>query len=133
LVGFGIVFTFFYYFLSSLFKADQMMATTPLLSYCTRNGIHIKIAESFSIRRLIVKRISWFKPWGWIYRPTSWQGFLTYLITLAFCVQVFIAVDRSSHSVSDTLYGIFPYIVSCLVILNWVASKTSGVPETRET
>ncbi len=69
----------------------------------------------------------WFKPWGWIYRPISWQGILVSLITFAFCVQVFIAVDRNSHSVSDTLYGVFPYIVPSLMILYWVASKTSNL------
>ena len=72
-----------------------------------------------------MKPTLWFKPWGWIYRPVSWQGWLTALIALAFCVQVFVAVDRHSHSVSDTLYGIFPYIVPTLLVLYWVASKTS--------
>jgi len=51
-----------------------------------------------------------------------------WLITLAaaaFCVNVFIAVDRHSHSVSDTMYGIFPFWVPTLMLLNWVASKTS--------
>lgn len=72
-----------------------------------------------------MKSTLWFKPWGWIYRPVSWQGWLTALIALAFCVQVFVAVDRHSHSVSDTLYGIFTYIVPTLLVLYWVASKTS--------
>ena len=67
----------------------------------------------------------WFRAWGWIYRPVSWQGVLIILLTLGFCVQVFLAVDRRSHSVSDTLYGIFPYIVPALMALNWVASKSS--------
>ena len=67
----------------------------------------------------------WFKSWGWIYRPISWQGFLATLVTLAFCIQVFIAVDRNAHSVSDTLYGNFPYIVPAMILLYWVASKTS--------
>ena len=67
----------------------------------------------------------WFKTWGWIFRPISWQGVLATLVTLAFCIQVFIAVDRNSHSVSDTLYGIFPYIVPAMILLYWVASKTS--------
>ena len=67
----------------------------------------------------------WFKPWGWIYRPISWQGIVIVVLVLAFCVQVFLAVDRQSHSVSDTLYGIFPYVVPALIVLNWVASKTS--------
>lgn len=68
---------------------------------------------------------SWFKQWGWIYRPVSWQGILLVILTLAFCLQVFVAIDRNSHSVSDTLYGVFPYFVCSLVILNWIAGKTS--------
>jgi hypothetical protein len=76
-----------------------------------------------------MKRLSWFRPWGWIFRPTSWQGFLACLVTLAFCIQVFMAVDQNSHSVSDTLYGVFPYFVPCLMILYWLASKTSSLPE----
>lgn len=71
-------------------------------------------------------RHAWFKPWGWIYRPTSWQGYLACLVVLVFCIQVFIAVDRNSHSVSDTLYGVFPYFLPCWMILYWVASKTSS-------
>ena len=70
-------------------------------------------------------KAGWFKPWGWIYRPVSWQGILIVLLDLAFCVQVFIVVDHNSHSVSDTLYGIFPYVIPALILLNWVASKTS--------
>jgi hypothetical protein len=73
---------------------------------------------------------TWFKPWGWIYRPISWQGITLVLLTAAFCVQVFIAVDRHSHSVSDTFYGIFPYVVPSLMVLNWIASKTSHAPST---
>ena len=68
----------------------------------------------------------WFRPWGWIYRPVSWQGMVLVLLAALFCLQVFIAVDRRSHSVSDTLYGVFPYVVPSLIVLNWVASKTSG-------
>lgn len=67
----------------------------------------------------------WFRPWGWIYRPISWQGVVLILLTAAFCIQVFVAIDSRSHSVSDTLYGIFPYIVPSLLVLDWVASKTS--------
>ena len=69
---------------------------------------------------------SWFRPWGWIYRPASVVGVILVFLAVVFCVQVFLAVDRHSHSVSDTLYGIFPYVVPCLMVLDWVASKTSG-------
>jgi hypothetical protein len=67
-----------------------------------------------------------FKPWGWIHRPASWQGVALTLSAGAFSLQVFLAVDRHSHSVSDTLYGIFPYIVPCFMLLDWIASKTSA-------
>ena len=69
---------------------------------------------------------TWFKPWGWFYRPISWQGVTLVLLAVIFCAQVFAAVDRHSHSASDTLYGIFPFVVPCLMMLGWVASKTSG-------
>ena len=38
---------------------------------------------------------------------------------------IFLAVDRHSHSVSDTLYGVFPYFVCSFLAVNWVASRTS--------
>jgi hypothetical protein len=49
-----------------------------------------------------------------------------------FCVQVFASIDRHAHSASDTLYGIFPYFVCCFLLLNWLASKTSGQPRATE-
>jgi hypothetical protein len=49
-------------------------------------------------------------------------------MTGLFCVQVFLAVDRHSHSASDTLYGVFPYFVPAFVILGWIASRTSSKP-----
>jgi hypothetical protein len=66
----------------------------------------------------------WFHQWGWIYRPISWQGLLVTVLIVVFCVQVFVAVDRHSHSVSDTFYGVFPFVVPALIIVNWIASKT---------
>jgi hypothetical protein len=71
-------------------------------------------------------RYRWFKAWGWIYSPVSWQGVAVMLLALAFSIQVFLAVDARSHSVSDTLYGIFPFIVPCWMIVYWVATKTAG-------
>ena len=68
---------------------------------------------------------AWFREWGWVYYPIAWQGIVLVVLIVAFCVQVFLAVDRHSHSVSDTLYGIFPYVVPSLLVLNWIASKTS--------
>ena len=67
----------------------------------------------------------WFKRFGWVYRPVSWQGFLVVGLALFFCAQVFVAIDRHSHSASDTLYSIFPYFACCFLLLNWVAANTS--------
>ncbi len=67
----------------------------------------------------------WFKKIGWIYVPITVIGILISLCVVFFCVTVFIAVDRHSHSVSDTLYGIFPFFVSAFTILFWIASNTS--------
>jgi len=68
----------------------------------------------------------WFKPWGWVYLPVSLEAVLLVVLALVFCAQVFLAVDRHSHSASDTLYGIFPYWVPCIIVLYWIASKTSS-------
>ncbi len=67
----------------------------------------------------------WFKKAGWIYRPTSIFGWVIAFFTVVLCIQVFIAVDAHSHSVSDTFYGVFPYIISYLVLAGWIASNTS--------
>lgn len=69
--------------------------------------------------------INWFRKIGWIYVPVSFIGVVVLLLTIAFCVNVFIAIDRHSHSVSDTMYGIFPYFVSAFTILFWIAGNTS--------
>jgi hypothetical protein len=68
----------------------------------------------------------WFKPWGWIYRPVSVAGIVLIVLAAAFCAQVIVVVNAHTHSVSDFLYGIFPFVVPSLMVLNWIASKTSS-------
>lgn len=67
----------------------------------------------------------WFKKWGWIYKPTSGFGWILSLICLFSIVWIFIIVDKHSHSVSDTLIGVFPWAWIGIATLNWIASKTS--------
>ncbi len=67
----------------------------------------------------------WFAPWGLFYRPASAMGVLVTVLALAFCVQVFWAVDRGAHSVTDTLYGVYPFIVPTLLLWERIAAKTS--------
>ncbi|HEY5490326.1 MAG TPA: hypothetical protein VIK25_03945 [Gemmatimonadaceae bacterium] len=68
----------------------------------------------------------WFRRIGWFHVPVSIPGAVVTMGALAFCVQVFWAVDRHSHSVSDTLYGVYPFILPTLLLLDWVASRTSA-------
>jgi hypothetical protein len=70
-------------------------------------------------------KIAWFKRRGRIYLPSSAQGFVIAAGALAFCANVFRAVDRQSHSVSETLYGISPFFVSTFFLFDWVARRTS--------
>jgi len=73
---------------------------------------------------MFVKQI-WFKRIGWFYRPVHPWGFLISILTVMFMVPVVIAVDRTTHSISDELYSIFVF-ASCTVFWwKWVAEKTS--------
>ena len=66
---------------------------------------------------------NWFKKIGLVYLSVSAIGAVMYLLTIGFCITVFLAVDRHSHSNSDTLYGIFPYFVSAFTVLFWIAAN----------
>lgn len=70
--------------------------------------------------------MTWFRPMGLLFRPASIAGWLISLVAIAFCIQVFIAIDRHSHSVSDTLYGIFPFWAPTLLAVAWIADRTGG-------
>ena len=74
-------------------------------------------------------KTAWFKRYGWFHLPVSWQGAAMLLMALAFCAQVFWAIDRRSHSVTDTLYGVFPFFVCAFLLLDWIATRTSHEPD----
>lgn len=67
----------------------------------------------------------WFKRWGWFYRPATVPGFVIVAAALLFCANVFWAMDRKSHSVSDTLYGVYPFFAATFLLVDWLARKTS--------
>jgi len=66
-----------------------------------------------------------FKRWGWFYLPVHVLGYVTTLAALAFVVQVFLAIDRNSHSVTDTLYHFYAYAAPTFLGLMWIGSRTS--------
>jgi hypothetical protein len=70
----------------------------------------------------------WFKPLGLLFYPCSVMGWLFTLAALVFCAHIFLFVDARSHSVTDTLYDIYPYWLPTLVALGWIADRTGGRP-----
>jgi hypothetical protein len=71
----------------------------------------------------------WFKRAGWLYVPVSLGGSAAYALAILFCVTVFRAVDRHSHSVSDTFYGVFPFFVCTFLLIDWLGRKTSNAAD----
>lgn len=69
----------------------------------------------------------WFSRFGWFYVPVSIPGAILWIVAMLCCATVFVAVDRHSHSVSDTLYGIFPFFVSTFLLVDWVGARTCGI------
>jgi hypothetical protein len=61
-----------------------------------------------------------------VHTPTSVASVVIYLAAVIFLITVFIAIDKDSDSVSDTLYGIFPFFVSTFLLIEWFASKTDS-------
>jgi hypothetical protein len=70
-------------------------------------------------------KTAWFKRTGWIHLPVSMPGIIITLALLGLCVQAFVAVDRHSHSASDTLYNVFPFFACAFLLWDWVAAKSS--------
>lgn len=70
-------------------------------------------------------RPRWFRRFGWGYRPVSLEGWAIVVVLVALCVWVFVAVDRRSHSASDTLIGVLPYVAVFVGLAGWVAAHTS--------
>lgn len=72
----------------------------------------------------VARKRAWFERLGCTDRPISIAGWVVTLISLGLCVRVFLAVDRRSHSVSDTRIGVFAHASLSLIIEGWIASNT---------
>ena len=73
---------------------------------------------------LPMKNTSLFTRAGWFCVPGSPLGWLLCAAACGFCVTVFLAVDRHSHSVSDTAYGVFPYFACTFLALDWIGRRS---------
>ncbi len=67
----------------------------------------------------------WFKKAGWLYVPVHPMGLVITLAAIIFLVPIWLAVNRSEHSVSDSLYQMFVYGTCTAFWWKWVAEKTS--------
>ncbi len=68
---------------------------------------------------------TWFKRTRWFYTPVHPLGFIVTILAIVFMVPIVIAVDRTTHSVTDELYDIFIYATCTAFWWKWVADKTS--------
>ena len=84
------------------------------------------VMQSNSIASYLFMKSNCFKRVGWFYFPVSIFGGIVWLGALLFCLTVFRAVDRHSHSVADTLYGIFPFFVCTFLLVDWIGARSSG-------
>ena len=85
---------------------------------------NICLNAAFSQKLQNMKTV-WFKKFGWFFLPTSILGWITVLLFGFLLATVVMAANRNSHSVSDMLYGIFPYAVCCFYVVNWIGSNAS--------
>ncbi len=74
---------------------------------------------------MVKKNNKWFKKVRGSYLPDSWQAWLLYIPFTAFLLTVLFAAIRTQHSVSDTLYVIFPQWIAAAVVMTWVAKQRS--------
>ena len=68
---------------------------------------------------------AWFKRVGGFTSRSRREGAIVSLAAVGFCVNVFLAIDRHSHSVSDTLYGVFPFFACAFLLVDWIARSTN--------
>jgi hypothetical protein len=59
-------------------------------------------------------------PWFDKFRPTVWQGWLVYAFFLAALIYDYILIDKNSHSVGETLVGVFPQAAVLFLILAFI-------------
>ena len=75
----------------------------------------------------------WFKAkrYGWGWYPCSWQGWVVLFFTVGIIAVNGAMVDRTSHSVSDTLIGSFLFAVVVITLLIAVCYLTGEKPRWR--
>lgn len=70
-------------------------------------------------------KINWFVRKGILFFPSSLVGWIISIAAIGVCVYLFIDIDSSSHSVSDTLINFVFKALLVAVVYNIVAFFTS--------
>ncbi|MEI6480949.1 MAG: hypothetical protein WCO19_01450 [Candidatus Saccharibacteria bacterium] len=71
------------------------------------------------------KKSKWFKQVRGSYIPVAWQGWLTYIPYIGFLgVSAWVAQSNAGSGIGAVI-GVVPYWVSALVIMSWIAKRTS--------
>ena len=75
----------------------------------------------------------WFKAktYGWGWTPCRWQGWAVLALFCGMTAYAFIAIDRASHSASDTLIAFLPLAVFNMVMLIVICLLTGEKPRWR--
>ena len=76
-------------------------------------------------RESVVQSV-WFVPLGWVHAPRSALGWLVTLAAVAYATQVFLAIVAHAHSVTDTLYAVYPPWGVTFLGWDWIARRTAG-------
>ena len=70
-----------------------------------------------------------FKEMGLFYRPASLTGWAATGLALAFCAHIIFFFASHAHSVTDMLYGMFPFVAPTLLGLYVLAMRTAQSSE----
>ena len=75
---------------------------------------------------------AWFRRVSGFPVPVSLPGAVICAAATVLCINVFLAVDRRSHSASDTLYGVFPFFACTFLLVEWIARSTGDSQRCRK-
>lgn len=67
-----------------------------------------------------------FVPFGLLWRPVSVLAWVLSAAAIAYCLQVFAAIDSRSHSATDTLYAVYPHWGVTFLLWECVARRSSA-------
>jgi hypothetical protein len=66
-----------------------------------------------------------FKKWKWIYLPISLSAYGILIAALLLIARIFMIVDMKSHSGSDTLINVFPWMWIIMATYLWIGSNNT--------